>query len=138
MADIILAQGDSLPGTMQARYRDMADGTHALVIWAGDSIATVAKIDALPRWEYLGGETLNPNGASVNANLPNNTTIIEIRPEDQECFFLINGAPATANSPGYITMGGGEILGPLSNLNSLAVFQVAAGLTHIMYFREVA
>jgi len=47
MADIILAQGDSLPGTMQARYRDMADGTHALVIWTGETAANL-QINNLP------------------------------------------------------------------------------------------
>jgi hypothetical protein len=33
MADIILTQGESLPTGMQVRYRDMGDGTHALVVF---------------------------------------------------------------------------------------------------------
>lgn len=32
MSDIVKAQGDQLPHTMKARYRDMGDGSHALVL----------------------------------------------------------------------------------------------------------
>jgi len=32
MADIVLTQGQSVPATMQTRYRDMGDGTYARVI----------------------------------------------------------------------------------------------------------
>lgn len=32
MADIVLTQGQSVPSTMQTRYRDMGDGTHAQVV----------------------------------------------------------------------------------------------------------
>jgi len=33
MADIVLKQGESVPSTMQTRYRDMGDGTHAEVVY---------------------------------------------------------------------------------------------------------
>lgn len=32
MADITLTQGQSVPSTMQTRYQDLGDGTHALTI----------------------------------------------------------------------------------------------------------
>lgn len=35
MADITLLQGQSLPPTLRVRYRDMGDGTHALVVYDG-------------------------------------------------------------------------------------------------------
>ena len=35
MADIVLSQGESVPSTMQTRYRDMGDSTHALVVATG-------------------------------------------------------------------------------------------------------
>ena len=34
MADIVRAQREQIPATMQTRYRDMGDGTHALVVAA--------------------------------------------------------------------------------------------------------
>ena len=41
MADIILLQASSVPPTMQTRYRDMEDGTHALVVWTGETAANL-------------------------------------------------------------------------------------------------
>jgi hypothetical protein len=42
MADIVLTQGQSLPPGTQVRYRDMGDGTHALVYSiAGAIVATI-------------------------------------------------------------------------------------------------
>jgi len=32
MADIVISTGQSVPETVQIRYEDMGDGTHALVI----------------------------------------------------------------------------------------------------------
>jgi len=37
MADIIRNQQESVPNSMQTRYRDMGDGTHALVVSTGGS-----------------------------------------------------------------------------------------------------
>ena len=40
MADIVLAQGSSIPQATQTRYRDMGDGTHALVAAVSGTVAT--------------------------------------------------------------------------------------------------
>ena len=32
MADIVRRQGEALPPTMRVRYKDMGDGTYALVV----------------------------------------------------------------------------------------------------------
>lgn len=37
MADITLEQGQSVPSTMQTRYKDMGDGTHAEVVFDGST-----------------------------------------------------------------------------------------------------
>ena len=47
MADIVRAQGEGIPPAMQTRYRDMEDGTHALVVWTGETAANL-QIDNLP------------------------------------------------------------------------------------------
>lgn len=91
----------------------------------------------LPYWEYLGGEapTLVAN-TRTTLTLPSEATIVEIRPEDAEVYFKINGL-ATTGSDGYIPQDGAEIIGPLSNLTSLTVISSGAAIVHTMYFREV-
>ena len=92
----------------------------------------------LPAWEYLGGEAITMDGAShYGATIPSTTSIVEIRARDGECYFCINGAAASAGSPGYVPLNGAEIIGPLSNLVSLRVFSATANaVAHIMYFVE--
>ena len=41
MADSVRAQGEQIPNSMQTRYRDMGDGTHALVVWTGETAANL-------------------------------------------------------------------------------------------------
>ena len=92
----------------------------------------------LPHWEYLDGETLTLDGVDRQAaTLPSECAIVEIRPESGELYFSINGL-ATIGSDGYIPEDGAEILGPLSNLNSLTVYSTTANtVAHILYFKEV-
>jgi len=90
----------------------------------------------LPEWIYLAGEVLTPNAVSALVTIPSEATIIEMRPEGGAMYFAINNAFALTTSPGYIADGGGEILGPLGNLNQLAVYAAAGVTVHIMYFRE--
>lgn len=89
---------------------------------------------------YLGEEVLNPNGAAADATLPDagvgGALCVEIRPEDEECFYTINGTAAAATSGGYVAAGGGDFIGPVSNLDSISFFQVAGGLVHLLYWRE--
>lgn len=90
----------------------------------------------LPAWEYLGGETFtDPSDQALN--IPSEASIIEIEAEDAECYYAINSATASANSPGYVPAEGGRIIGPLSNLVSLAVTGAAGSIVHVMYFKEV-
>lgn len=135
MADIIRAQPNQIPPTMETRYRENIElGTHALEV----SVYRAEAIDALPRWEYLGGFSNAPGGVSTELVVPPNATVVEMRPEAEDCYFSLNEGPATANSPGYIVAGGGEIIGPLSNLNQLFVLLAVGGTLHVMFFREVA
>lgn len=131
MADIVKAQNDGVPTTMQSRYRDMGDGTHALIT------ASVLSPGSSLQWTYVDGELITPGGAAAAATVPTTATIVEIRPEGGACYFQINaGAPASADSPGYVAEDGGEIVGPLSNLNSLQFFAAVGTDIHVMYFRE--
>ena len=90
----------------------------------------------LPRWQYRGGQTILPAGASVAATVPSGAHIFEIRAEGGPAYYEINGASASANSHGYVADGGGAVVGPLSNLNSLHVFAAVGDTVHIQYYEE--
>jgi len=78
------------------------------------------------------------DGTVQAATLPSEATIVEIRAENADVYFGINVPIVTALSMGYVPANGGEIIGPLSNLNTLSFFGTAAGaaVAHIMYFTE--
>ena len=92
----------------------------------------------VPHWMYLGGQALTMDGTSQQAVLPSEATIVEIRAETADIYFGINAPIANVTSPGYVPANGGEIIGPLSNLNALTLYGTAAGagVAHIMYFTE--
>jgi len=94
------------------------------------------KATHLPHWKYLGGTSMTMDETSQTVAIPDRAHILEIRAEGGAVYFALNFAFAAANSPGYIPDGGGEIIGPLSNLNSLEVFGSAAVVAHRMYCRE--
>lgn len=88
----------------------------------------------LPYWEYLWGNTYtNPDNQAVP--VPSEATIFEIDAEDDECFYNINQGFAGPLSPGYVSLNGERIVGPLANLNSLHVHGTNA-IVHIQFFRE--
>jgi len=87
-------------------------------------------------WQYLGGEVITPGGVSVQATLPAGTTIFEVAPEGEDMYYLINGGAAGTLSPGYVADGGRELVGPLSNLNTLSVYMAGVNIIHLQYFRE--
>lgn len=92
-------------------------------------------VRAVP-WIYLGGDVVTPGQASVHVTtMPGDCTIIEIRANGDDVYFQLNGTAASANSPGFIADGGGEIIGPLAGLLRLDVYS-AAGVVHIMFFKE--
>ena len=91
----------------------------------------------LPHWQFLGDEapTLVADTRAA-LTLPSLCTIVEIRPEGAEVYFSINGL-ATTTSGGYIPEDGAEIIGPLSNLNTLTMISTGTPVVHVLYFREV-
>lgn len=92
----------------------------------------------LPNWEYLSGEAHTfAADEGWSANLPDATSIVEIRARDGEIFFGINAIAASALSPGYVPQDGAEIIGPLATLSSLRLFSTTAGaVAHLIYFQE--
>ncbi len=92
----------------------------------------------LPPWEYLDGQAITMDGVNhYGTNIPDDTSIIEIRSRDGETYFNINGATCTAGSPGYVPLNGAEIIGPISNLVSLRIYSTTANsVCHLMYFVE--
>lgn len=92
----------------------------------------------LPNWEVLGGESIVPNGESVNMTIPNNTTeIAQIAAEGGVAYYHF-GANAKATSPGFIPENGRVIEGPIRDLSILApsVFAAAGVTVHIIYYRR--
>lgn len=93
---------------------------------------------ALPPWQYLGGEMLTMDGTQKNATIPSEATIVEIRARGGAVYFNLNGTVVSGPpGPGYIPQDGGEILGPLDQLNSLPMVGAAGAFAHLLYFREV-
>ena len=93
----------------------------------------------LPHWEYLGHEELDVGDpvARQTATLPSECAIVELRARGGEIYFNINGL-ATVGSCGYIPEDQAEIIGPLSNLNSLTVTSSTAdAVCHCIFFKEV-
>ena len=91
----------------------------------------------LPYWQYLSGDAHVLVAATRRTiTLPGDATIVEMRPRNAAVFFAINGL-ATTGSGGYIPQDGAEIIGPLSNLNSLTVISTGAPTVHVMFFKEV-
>lgn len=91
----------------------------------------------LPLWEYLSQESVDGNDASQNLNIPASAQIVEIRAESGAVYFSINSF-AQASSGGYIPQDGAEIIGPLTNLNSIGVWAATGTVVHVLYFKENA
>jgi hypothetical protein len=51
-------------------------------------------------------------------------------------YYAINAAFAGLTSPGYVPADGAQVVGPLSNLNTLHIYGVAGSVAHIQFFRE--
>lgn len=86
---------------------------------------------------YLGGDVVTPGAASVQVvTMPGDCTIIELRPNGDDLYFLLNGGgvAAGANSPGFVADGGGEVVGPIAGLQRLDVY-MASGTVHLMFFK---
>ena len=93
----------------------------------------------LPQWRYISGTSVTCDGSSQSVPIPSTASIVEIRAETGAIYFAINHAGfASASSPGYVPADGAEIIGPLSNLDTLDVSGTAANVAHIMFFEEIA
>lgn len=95
----------------------------------------------LPHWEYLGGEALAvATESDATATLPSTCTIVVVRARGVALYYALNNPIVGAASPGYVPANGGEVIGPLSNLNTLIFYNAdaaTAGTAHLQYFREV-
>ena len=90
----------------------------------------------LPYWEVLGvGESIIPNGSTVNATIPDGTEIVQIAAEGGIGYYQFGGI-ASALSAGFVPDNGRVIEGPLHNLTALAVFALAGVTLHILYYRQ--
>lgn len=89
------------------------------------------------RWHYIGGEVITPGGVSALCTIPADATIVELAANGEDLYYILNaGDTASALAPGFIAEGGRELIGPLDNLNALAIFMAGVNTTHIQYFRE--
>jgi hypothetical protein len=85
----------------------------------------------------MGGDVVTLAGASVQVNtLPRTCTMFQIRANGGDVYYTVNGAAASANSPGYIAMNSGAIEGPLQGLLRLDVFGAAGAIAHITFYKE--
>lgn len=91
----------------------------------------------LPLWEYLGGETLTPNGANTVATLPDTAEIFHIAAEGGPVYYSFSPI-ASAASPGYVAEDQRVIEGPIRDLPQLqlSIFGAAGTTAHIQYYRE--
>ena len=93
----------------------------------------------LPRWIYLGGQTLTMDGTTQNLAMPRDVEIVEIDAETAEVYYAINDNAADATAHGFVPTNGGRIIGPLGNRDfTMSVWGTAAdtAVAHIQYFRE--
>lgn len=114
MADIVLAQGESVPGTMQTRYVDMGDGTHAQVVaigagGSGASVVEIARTPAITAGAYVAGDALGGRMGFDGAVLAGRTMgtitkVVVVDDADQEApidvvFFSLPFAATADNVP---------------------------------------
>ncbi len=87
---------------------------------------------------YMSGDVVSlPGQASVEVTtLPTRCTMFQIRAEGGAVYYEMNGAGASANSPGYVADGSGAVVGPLQNLARLDVFGAAGAIAHIEFYVE--
>lgn len=85
---------------------------------------------------YLGGETIELNGAAIEATLPGKVEVFELRAEGGSVFFEMNSTIASATSSGFCPENWIEIQGVLANLQSLWVFGAANSIAHLLYYAQ--
>lgn len=87
--------------------------------------------------EVLGGDVVTPGGASVNVNsMPRNCDSFQLKARGGDVYYVMNGAAASANSPGFAAENTGSFEGPITGLTRLDVFGAAGAVAHITFYRE--
>ena len=121
---------------MNTLYKDMGDNTHALAVFARSTTTDPLTVEP-GQWYYMGGYVSTPGGISTQLTIPAGATIVELAARDEGLYYTINGTgAAAATSPGYVSDGSRELVGPLSNLTRLDIFMAAGGVAHVQFSRE--
>lgn len=85
---------------------------------------------------YLGGESIEPDGSSAAATLPDGTTTVIISAEGGAAYYELNGTDADASSPGYVPEDGFRAVLGVSNLETLFVYAAASVIVHLEYYQD--
>jgi hypothetical protein len=84
MADIILREDQPVPGGMNVRYKDMNNGTHALVVAAGldESSSDILSVQSIPAPNLRVVSTITTVDLTGGASVPTAGSYVEITPPD--------------------------------------------------------
>ena len=87
--------------------------------------------------EYLGGDVITLVGASIQVvTMPRNCSTYQLKARGGDVYYEMNGAAASANSPGYAAQNTGAFEGPLTGLTRLDVYGAQGAIAHITFYRE--
>jgi len=85
-------------------------------------------------WKWL-LSLVGVGAVALALTLPNGATIIVIKANGGDVYYGVNANNASAESSGFIADGVGDVIGPISNLEKMAVY-AAAGTIHVQYYAE--
>jgi len=85
---------------------------------------------------YAGGESIEPDGSSAEATLPDGTTTVILSAEGGAVYYELNGTDADAASPGYVPEDGFRAVLGVSNLEALFVYAAASVIVHLEYYQD--
>lgn len=89
------------------------------------------------RFSYLSGSMVILTGSSVRVSLPENTRIFVIRAEGDSVYYTVNpsvSGSASTTSEGYVPIDTSDMILPVYNLSSLAVFGTSSAKAHIQFY----
>jgi hypothetical protein len=113
----------------------------------GGGLAVAAKLrvgttdvsDAVPvpvkllAWEYLSAEKIDADGLGT-ATLPTGASIVSLTAETAAVRYAVNGTADANSTP--VPTDQTRTLGPLSNLESLTVFNAGSSVAFLEYYGE--
>ena len=86
---------------------------------------------------YLGGDVITLAGVSIQVtSLPAICSMYQIRANGGAVYYEMNGAAASANSPGFIADASGSLEGPFQDLARLDVYGAQGAIAHITFYME--